>query len=47
LFDNSIANTDKAIVPREILHIVEDILFLQVEEYTAWAKPIVDVFNML
>jgi predicted ABC-type ATPase len=45
LFDNSIADIDEAVVPQEILHIVDGVLYLQRQAFTDWAKPIVDEFD--
>ncbi len=45
LFDNSIADKDEVVVPKEILYIVKGILYLQTESCPDWVKPIVDEFD--
>jgi predicted ABC-type ATPase len=47
LFDNSIANIDEPVIPKEILHITNGILYLQTTVYPEWVKPIIDSFDQL
>ena len=46
LLDNSIADRDEAVTPKEILHIVENKLHLENKPYPDWVKPIIDAFNL-
>ncbi|MBS1532105.1 MAG: hypothetical protein JSU01_17520 [Bacteroidetes bacterium] len=47
LFDNSVAKVDEPVVPKEILHITNRILYLQTTVYPEWVKPIVDSFDRI
>ena len=46
LFDNAIADTEEAVVPKEVLHIVEGTLYLQTDAYLEWVKPIIEAFDV-
>lgn len=45
LFDNAIADTEEPVVPKEILHIIEGVLFLNSKDIPNWAKPVVESFD--
>lgn len=47
LFDNSIANVDEPVAPKEILYIAGGILYLQSKTYPDWVKPIIKDFDKL
>lgn len=42
LFDNAIAGSDEAVIPKEILYINKGRLHLQSDEYPEWIKPILE-----
>lgn len=46
LLDNSITDREEAIIPKTILHIVENKLYLETKAYPDWIKPVVDTFSL-
>jgi len=45
LFDNAIAEIEDISVPKEILYINKGVLFMQIDRYPDWVKPIIEAFN--
>jgi len=45
LFDNAIADTADPVIPKEILYIIENKLFLQTKNMPVWTNPIVNSFS--
>ena len=46
LFDNAIADTEEPTIPKEVLHIIGDTLFIVSEDIPDWVKPIVNSFDV-
>jgi predicted ABC-type ATPase len=45
LFDNGIASIEGLVIPREVLYIIKNSVYLQIKDYPAWVEPILTKFQ--